>query len=46
MDSDEANEANSETKTSRDTVDTKAFDLMEQMRDIVIKDRALNDKVS
>lgn len=46
LDAETSDEANDETKPSRETVDPKAMDLLEQMRDIVVKDRALNDKVS
>jgi len=46
LDNEPSGESNEDAKASRDTVDKKALDLLEQMRDIVIKDRALNDKVS
>jgi ATP-dependent RNA helicase DDX55/SPB4 len=35
-----------EPKLIRDGVDPKAFELLEEIRDILVRDRAINDKVS
>jgi hypothetical protein len=43
--SDVAGEESTEPKPARGGVDPKAFDLLEEIRDILVRDRAINDKV-
>jgi len=43
--SDVTGEESSEPRPARDGVDPKAFELLEEIRDILVRDRAINDKV-